>query len=461
MKKAMSTVGVDAKPGSGSGSGLGWRHVQLFAMFLAACTAITMRVCLSVAIVVMTGPDQGDGYPRFSWTPAEKSGVLGSFLWGYMVSQVAGGFLSSRGWSILVLVVTISSSGLVTASLPFVAAAGGAGAVTALRVLTGLLQGVLYPTMFTLLGRWAPPEERSRAGSVVLASQPIGNVLAMALSGWISYAWGWPTVFYIFGVSGVTAALVLYVLGADSPDAHTRISQEERDYLSQTVEHVEKAKLPVPWRAMLTSPALWSLLAAQLGYLWGYWVIITCTPSYINNLMQVGIEWNGLLSAAPQLSMAFCSVLFGWLSDLVTTRRLLSPTHNRKLFNAIGEWGPGVLCILVGALGPTNPPLAVGLLVVACGLIAATFSGSLINFVDIAPNFGGIVFGIANTVGSFVSAFAPYAEGVFVDREDPMPGWSNVFYSSAAAYLVLNSVWMVCGTAKVQPWNNPISVSKP
>ncbi|KAE8736586.1 hypothetical protein FOCC_FOCC017960 [Frankliniella occidentalis] len=325
-----------------------------------------------------------------------------------MFSQVIGGFLSSRGWSIAVLVVGLSVSGLITAALPFVASAGGSGAVSALRVLTGLMQGTMYPTMFTLMGRWVPEDERSRAGSLVLASQPIGNVLSMALSGWIAYAWGWPTVFYIFGLSGVVAAVVLYVFGGDSPHTHSRISPEERDYLTKNMKCAEKTKLPVPWRAILTSPALGTLLLAMIGYLWGYWVIITCTPSYFKDLLHVGIEWNGLLSAAPQLSMALCSIFFGWLGDVVTSKQLLSVTHNRKLFNAFGEWGPGLLCILVGYLGPSNPPLAVGLLVVAGGLISATFSGCICNYIDIAPNFSGISFALINTVGSFNSMRAQF-----------------------------------------------------
>ncbi|KAE8743749.1 hypothetical protein FOCC_FOCC009624 [Frankliniella occidentalis] len=115
------------------------------------------------------------------------------------------------------------------------------------------------------------------------------------------------------------------------------------------------------------------------------------------------------------MSMGLCSLFFGWLGDVVGTREMLSLSLNRKLFNTIGEWGPGLLCVLIGAFGANYPILAVSLLVVACGLISATFSGEFVNFVDIAPNFSGITFGIANTVGAFVSAFAPYLEGVLVD----------------------------------------------
>ena len=59
----------------------------------------------------------------------------------------------------------------------------------------------------------------------------MGNIVALALSGWIAFAWGWPAVFYVFGAVGVMLAVLFYLLTADSPEAHPRISQAERDYI--------------------------------------------------------------------------------------------------------------------------------------------------------------------------------------------------------------------------------------
>ena len=47
----------------------------------------------------------------------------------------------------------------------------------------------------------------------------------------------------------------------------------------------------MPWCAMLSSVPLWAVLAAHVGYLWGYWVVVTCIPSYLNNLLDIGIQW--------------------------------------------------------------------------------------------------------------------------------------------------------------------------
>ncbi|XP_034256369.1 putative inorganic phosphate cotransporter [Thrips palmi] len=249
------------------------------------------------------------------------------------------------------------------------------------------------------------------------------------------------SVLYRFS-EGLASPFIRLILTADPPQAINGGSRPQ-------------AKLPVPWRAILTSVPLLSLLVAHLGYLWGYWVLIACTPSYINNLLDVGIEWNGLLSSAPQVAMMVSSMLFGWLGDQIESRHLLSTTANRRLFNTIGMCGPGLMCLLIALFGASNPALALSVLTVYGGLISASFAGSLINYVDLSPNFSGVTFAFGNMVGAFGSAFAPYAEGFFVDRKDPMPGWSNVFYLTAAAYFVLNGVWYIWCSAEVQPWNNP------
>lgn len=448
---------AEAATSSVGGYGVGWRHVQVGIMFVAACFAITMRVCLSVAVVDMTGPDTGDGQQRFNWDPTEKSAVLGSFLWGYMCTQVVGGALSARGRASLMLAGALGFSGLLTAALPFVATSGGALAVAASRVGCGIIQGVLYPSSYTLLGRWVPPDERSRGGSLLLASQPLGNILAMGMSGWLATSWGWPSIFYVFGLSGVVIAALILLVSADSPHTHPRISQAERDFILKAISagSTQRPRLAVPWGAMLTSRAVLVALVAHVGYLWGYWVVVACTPSFFNNLLDVGLEWNGLLSAAPHVSTLVCSFLFGWLGDVFEARRLMSRTVNRKLFNTIGQCGPGLLCVVIAALGTANPYISVALLVVAGGLMSGCYNGGLITFVDIAPNFSGICFGMGNTIGSFISAFAPYAEGAFVDRNDPMPGWSKVFYLTAAVYLLLNLAFCIWGTAELQTWNDP------
>lgn len=46
---------------------------------------------------------------------------------------------------------------------------------------------------------------------------------------------GWPSIFYCTGLAGVVWAVVWLILGADSPDSHSRISRAERDFIKSSL----------------------------------------------------------------------------------------------------------------------------------------------------------------------------------------------------------------------------------
>jgi ACS family sodium-dependent inorganic phosphate cotransporter-like MFS transporter 5 len=71
------------------------------------------------------------------------------------------------------------------------------------RFLTGLVHGVMWPTVATIWSHWAVPAERSRLLSIGNAGSQIGNVVALPLGGYLcvnGFAGGWPSIFYVFGM---------------------------------------------------------------------------------------------------------------------------------------------------------------------------------------------------------------------------------------------------------------------
>lgn len=61
---------------------------------------------------------------------------------------------------------SIASMLVPTAAIKF-----GPYGVIVLRVFQGISQGFFYPSIYNLLGRWAPVTERSRLGSLALAGK--------------------------------------------------------------------------------------------------------------------------------------------------------------------------------------------------------------------------------------------------------------------------------------------------
>ena len=125
--------------------------------------------------------------------------------------------------------------------------------------------------MHALLGKWAPPLERSRMATIALCGGYFGNVVAFPLSGLLcqcGFAGGWPSVFYLFGEEGGwygdthlvslkcislcslhsgLSGIVWYVfwlfLVYESPSKHPRISYQELSYIETSVSLRQRARV--------------------------------------------------------------------------------------------------------------------------------------------------------------------------------------------------------------------------
>lgn len=123
------------------------------------------------------------------------------------------------------------------------------------------------------------------------------------------------------------------------PFTHPFISDKEKEYLRKEVGQLERKSLPPPpFKAILTSPALLSLMCAQVGHNWGILIMITDLPKYMNDVLKFSIKENGLYSSLPYVSMWVVAQMSGCLSDFLINRNYISITNARKIFTAIGNF---------------------------------------------------------------------------------------------------------------------------
>lgn len=122
--------------------------------------------------------------------------------------------------------------------IPYTANNFGSIGVMICRALQGFSQGFMFPSVHTLMSKWAPLPERSRMGTFVYTGGPFGTVLAMPITGWISASHtGWPVVFYLYGACGLIWTVMYFILGAESPAHHKNISVEEKYYIEKSLGH--------------------------------------------------------------------------------------------------------------------------------------------------------------------------------------------------------------------------------
>ncbi|KAJ8946315.1 hypothetical protein NQ318_004204 [Aromia moschata] len=438
------------------GPRLGIRYIITLLLFLLLAIAYGMRVNLSVAIVAMTDntTSANPDIPTYDWD--NKSVVLSSFFWGYIVLQVFAGQMGrtyGTKW-LLVGAMFINSSACML--IPVMAAWLGSGGVMICRVVQGLSQGFFFPSIHTLLGQWAPVPERSRLGTVVFSGVAFGTIITMPVTGFISASWiGWPPTFYLFGLVGYSWLIVWAIFGASSPADHKSITKEERFYIESSLgqeQNTQTAK--TPWKAIFTSLPVWATIVGAFGQNWGYSTLLTEIPNYMNKVMKFDMQSNSLLSAAPYLALFIFSFVFGQISDYMINNGYGSRGACRKLFHSIGTCIPGAALVTLGFLPEDATTLSVTMLVIAVGINAAVFCGFQVNVIDLSPKFSGILMGIGNGSSNTFSIIAPLIVQLVVTDETNKALWRTIFVIAACVYVATDIFFVFFASGEVQWWDS-------
>ena len=128
----------------------------------------------------------------------------------YLFTQFLGGVLSSKFGAKVVLAVGFLGSSTANVLTPIATKQSWQLAVF-MRVVSGLFEGVTFPAMNVLWGKWAPPLERSRLCGIAFAGCYLGSFAALPVWGALCAHGHWEDLFYISGGSGI-AWTVLWML---------------------------------------------------------------------------------------------------------------------------------------------------------------------------------------------------------------------------------------------------------
>lgn len=115
---------------------------------------------------------------------------------------------------------------------------------------------------------------------------------------------------------------------------------------------------------------------------------------------------------------------------------------------------PGLLMIVQAYLG-RDPTMSVAIFTVALTINGGVTAGYLGNGLDIAPNFSGTIFGIANTISSFGGFLSSFMVGSITYQNQTYERWRIIFWILAATYCTGALAFAFLGTGKLQKWNFP------
>ncbi|KPJ12870.1 Sialin [Papilio machaon] len=278
----------------------------------------------------------------------------------------------------------------------------------------------------------------------------------MPVCGFLIAHFGWESAFYFTGIIGVMWSVAWFAVVYDSPAQHPRISDAERNYLLKALpqDNNTKGHMPAPWRAMLRSAPVWAIIITHGASVFGYFTVVNQLPSYIESILHFNIKHNGLLSSLPYLGKYLCALASSVLADSLRRSGRLSTTAARKLFTGFAVGLPGVMMIVQAFLGHDRV-WSIAIFTLALTINGAVTAGYLGNGLDIAPNFSGTIFGMANTLSSFGGWLSTFMVGELTHENNTYEQWQIVFYILAGTYLLGALCFVTLGSGELQPWNSP------
>lgn len=94
-----------------------------------------------------------------------------------------------------------------------------------------------------MVAKWAPPTEKGKFVAA-LNGGSLGTVLTWPMLGAIIESIGWYWSFFIPGIICIVWCIGWYYLVSNTPDEHTRISDEEKIYITKaTIDSVQRVKV--------------------------------------------------------------------------------------------------------------------------------------------------------------------------------------------------------------------------
>lgn len=358
-------------------------------------------------------------------------GLISSlFFLAYAAVQIPVGWASDRlGRRLALLVPGFILFGLGTLATGL---APSYGFILAAGLVTGLGQGAYYPTQFSLSTEVVPPERRGLAAALINSGQAVGISLGLVVASLVALAYGggWRLPFVVLSVPTVLVGL-LFLKGVKpehdrraravrgEPAAREAPGTNAREAAPDAVDAAAPAARP----AHLWTPRLVSLYVVNFCSLYGFFVVLTWLPFYL------------------QTARGYGGAQVGWISSLVPWAAVVGGIVASVLSDRVPSRKPVAMSMLpVAALALAGLPLVHAKAVLVAALLVYGFFGKLALDPVLAamvadstePHLYGRVFGVFNFAGMTSSILAPYLTGFLADRS----GALDAGFYLAAAFLL-------------------------
>lgn len=408
-------------------------------MFLICFISYMDRVNLSVATPHIM--------QEFGFTKMDMGLLQTAFFLGYAAMQIPGGIMAEMFGHRKVVTGAAIFWSIFTA---LTAMCGSLSSFVAVRALFGVGEGPMAPSFGRFVYRWFNTNEKARGSAFLLGGVFFGPVVGPGLTVALMLAFGWRSVFIIFGVIGLLLGLAWYYYATESPRHNKFVNKAEADFIEDGMQLSQKAKEVAPWRTFLSSAQFWAVGIQFFVTDYIMYVFLAWLPLYLMEAQNFSLTKMGFAASLPWLALCITTFATGYASD----KLIASGVSKYKVRTWSGILGLAICCVTLylGAVAKT-PWLNVFWMTLSLGSLGLTFNASWAAGIDLGGKFSGSVSGWINFWGNLGGVAAPTLTAWIATTF----GWQAAIVTTAAFAIVGIIAWLGVRPEKPLALNVPSS----
>jgi sugar phosphate permease len=341
-----------------------------------------------------------------------------AFRMAYALFQIPGGWLGDRFGARRGLAAIVTWWSVFTG---FTAMAWSAVSMLVIQVLFGMGEAGAFPIATRSLARWMRPTERGFAQGITHAGSRLGAALTPPIVVVIIAKFGWRAAFLVFGILGITWAVIWFLYYRDTPEEHAGVNQAERELIGSG----RKRSSEIPWGRILAHSNLWILSVMYFCYNFNLNVYNDWFPTYLHDSRGMTLAKMGIYASMPLFAGTLGDLAGGSFSDQVLKR-----TGNVNLARRWVAIAGFVLSATatIPAIFAHDPNVSVACYSLAFFGLEWTVGISWAVPLDIGGDFAGSVSAVMNTLGNIGGAVS----AAVVTYTAKYYGWNSPFLITSA-----------------------------
>jgi sugar phosphate permease len=332
----------------------------------------------------------------------------GIFFVGYFILEVPSTLIVER-WSarkLLSLIMVVwglvaTASGFIQTREQFVI----------LRFLLGAAESGFFPGVIVYLSHWYRFEDRARAKTYFMMTQPLAILTGFAVSRFIleTIHWqglaSWRWVFILEGIPPIALGLFSFFFLTDRPDDAKWLAQDEKDWITSALNEEAREREAagrVSIMAALRQPYTLLLILIYFFITSGNQGLIFFLPSVVDEMKQLSVTSRTVMTMLPFALGFFTILLVGMSAQRTGERR----------WHVAGPIFCGGVMLLAAIAAGHNIAWALTFFI----LTAGTSQAFLPAFWTLPTSYLGksaaaTAVGLINSFGSLGGFLGPYAFG--------------------------------------------------